>query len=89
MHLFDFWLVFHWKPAMRYLLALNCAQIQAFRLSFRGTAYYSFAVALHPRGELFITFTTITSFSTLVGLPASVLGYELSERIGWRNAIRL
>ena len=74
---------------MGYVLALNCAQIQAFRLSFRGMAYFSFAVALHPRGELFITFTNITSFSTLVGLPASVLGYELSRRIGWHNAIRL
>ena len=89
MHLFDFRPVFQCKPAIGYVLALNGVQIQAFRLSFRIMAYFSFAVALHPRGKLFITFTTITAFFALVGLPASVLGYELSRRIGWHKAIRL
>ena len=88
-HLLDFRPIFQCKPAIGYVLAYTVHNFELFAFRSWIVAYLSFAVALHPGEKLFIASTAITAISTLVGLPASVLGNELSRRIGRHKAITL
>ena len=88
-HLLDFRPVFRCKPAVGYILAYTVHNFELFAFRSWIVAYLGFAVTLHPGEDLLITASAITAISTLVGLPASVLGNELAQLIGRHKAITL
>ncbi len=88
-HLLDFRPVLHCKPAVGYILAYTVHNFELFAFRSWIVAYLGFAVTLHPGESLLITASAIAAISTLVGLPASLLGNELARLIGRHKAITL
>jgi MFS family permease len=86
-HLLDFRPVFRCRPAMGYVLAYTVHNFELFAFRSWIVAYLAFALVRHPGESLIVAATTIAAASNIVGLPASILGNELSRRIGRHKAI--
>ena len=88
-HLLDFRPVFRCRPAMGYVLAYTVHNFELFAFRAWVVAFLAFAVTRHPGESLIVAATTIAAASNIVGTPASVIGNEISRRIGRRRAITI
>jgi len=88
-HLLDFRPVFRCREAMGYVLAYTVHNFELFAFRSWVVAFLAFALTRHPGESLIVAATTIAATSNIVGMPASVLGNELSRRVGRRKAIAI
>tara|TARA_E500000331_G_scaffold344200_1_gene380127 strand:+ start:2359 stop:3531 length:1173 start_codon:yes stop_codon:yes gene_type:complete len=88
-HLLDFRPVFNCKPAMGYVLAYTVHNFELFAFRSWIVSFLAFVATRNINEDFIITTTTIAACANLVGLPASILGNELSLRIGRHRAISI
>ncbi|MEK9753917.1 MAG: MFS transporter [Rhodospirillaceae bacterium] len=88
-HLLDFRPVFRCRAAMGYVLAYTVHNFELFAFRSWIVAFLAFAATRHPGESLIVAATTIAAATNIVGTPASVIGNEISRRIGRRKAITL
>lgn len=86
-HLLDFRPVLRCRPAMGYVLAYTAHNFELFNLRSWMVAYLIFAQDLVQPGYEMWSATAAATFITLLGLPSSVIGNELSNRFGRRPVI--
>ncbi|MBT7942342.1 MAG: MFS transporter, partial [Alphaproteobacteria bacterium] len=92
-HLLDFRPVLRCRAAMGYVLAYTAHNFELFALRSWIVAYLVFAAATGPQ-DGFLTLevwsaTAIAAVTNLLGMPSSVLGNELSRRIGRHRTITI
>ncbi|MBC8338063.1 MAG: MFS transporter [Rhodospirillales bacterium] len=92
-HLLDFRPVLRCRAAMGYVLAYTAHNFELFALRSWIVAYLVFAAATGPQ-DGFLTLeiwsaTAIAASINLLGMPSSVLGNELSRRIGRHRTITI
>ena len=85
-HLLDFRPVLKCRAAMGYVLAYTAHNFELFNLRSWMVAYLVFAQGLVKPGYEMWSATAAATFVTLLGLPSSVIGNELSNRFG-RNRV--
>ncbi len=88
-HLLDFRPVLTCRPAMGYVLAYAAHNFELFNLRSWMVAYLVFAQGFGGAGADFWSATAIATWVTVLGLPASVIGNELSNRYGRNRVITL
>jgi MFS family permease len=88
-HLLDFRPVFRCRAAMGYVLAYTAHNFELFALRSWIVAYLVFAAAAGPGTTAAWSATAIAAFINLLGMPASILGNELSRRIGRHRTITI
>jgi len=88
-HLLDFRPVLRCKPAMAYVLAYTVHNFELFAYRSWMVAFLVYAASTRPDQGMLIAATTWAAIANLFGLPASVLGNELSRRIGRHRAITI
>lgn len=88
-HLLDFRPVLNHRPAMGYVWAYAAHNFELFNLRSWMVAYLVFAAGLLPVGGELWSATAIATGVTLLGLPSSVIGNELSNRYGRNKVISL
>ena len=88
-HLLDFRPVLRCRAAMGYVLAYTAHNFELFVFRSWGVTYLVFAAATGPGDSLGWSATAIAAVINLLGLPASVLGNELSRRFGRHRIITL
>ena len=88
-HLLDFRPVFRCRAAMGYVLAYTAHNFELFAFRAWGVTYLVFAAATGPTGNMGWSATAIVAVINLLGLPSSVLGNELSRRIGRHRTITM
>ncbi len=88
-HLLDFRPVFRCGPAMAYVLAYTLHNFELFAYRSWAVAYLVFAGTLHPEFGLAAIAPAVAAVSVLLGVPASILGNELSRAIGRHRAVTL
>jgi len=88
-HLLDFRPVFQCRAAMGYVLAYTAHNFELFVFRTWGVTYLVFAAATGPGDTLGLSATAIAALINLLGLPSSVLGNELSRRIGRHRTITM
>ncbi len=88
-HLLDFRPVLRSRAAMGYVLAYTAHNFELFAFRTWGVTYLVFAAATGPTGNMGWSATAIVAVINLLGLPSSVLGNELSRRIGRHRTITL
>ena len=86
-HLLDFRPVLKCRPAMGYVLAYTAHNFELFNLRSWMVAYLVFAQGLMRPGYEMWSATAVATFVTLLGLPSSVIGNELSNRFGRHRVI--
>ena len=80
--LLDFRPVLGCRPAMGYVFAYTIHNFELFAMRSWIVAYLVFAQGLQPGGGAGWNATAIAAAVSLVGMPASVIGNEVAERIG-------
>ncbi len=88
-HLLDFRPVLRCRAAMGYVLAYTAHNFELYTLRSWLVTYLVFAAATGPGDGLAWSATTIVAVINLFCLPASVLGNELSRRIGRHRTITI
>jgi len=88
-HLLDFRPVLRCKPAMAYVLAYTVHNFELFAYRSWMVAFLVYAASINPDQGTILAATTWAAIANLLGLPASVLGNELSRRIGRHRAITI
>jgi len=88
-HLLDFRPVLRCRAAMGYVLAYTAHNFELFAFRSWIVAYLVFAGAAGPGTSAVFSATAIAAFINLLGMPASVLGNELSRRIGRHRTITI
>ena len=88
-HFLDFRPVLRCRAAMGYVLAYTAHNFELFALRSWIVTYLVFAAATGPGGEAAWSATAIAAVITLLGMPSSVLGNELSRRIGRHRTITM
>jgi len=88
-HLLDFRPVLRCKPAMAYVLAYTVHNFELFACRSWMVAFLVYAASTNPNQGTILAATTWAAIANLLGLPASVLGNELSRRIGRHRAITI
>lgn len=88
-HLLDFRPVLRCRAAMAYVLAYTAHNFELFALRSWLVAFLVFAAATHPGFTPPASAATITAVAILLGPIGSVLGNELSQRIGRPRAVSL
>ena len=87
--LLDFRPVFANRRAVGYILAYSLHTWETFVLLGWVVAFLSFAASLQPDGAAAWNITLLGAIVTLVAMPASVLGNELSIRFGRRRTVSI
>ncbi len=87
--LFDFRPVLRNRPAMAYVIAYSAHNWELFALRTWLVAFLAYSQTLQPAGALGTGWstTTLAALITVLGLPASVLGNEASQRFGRRRVV--
>jgi len=88
-HLLDFRPVLKCRAAMGYVLAYTAHNFELFNLRSWMVAYLVFAQGLVEPGYEMWSATAAATFVTLLGLPSSVIGNELSNRFGRQRVISI
>ncbi len=88
-HLLDFRPVLRCRAAMGYVLAYTAHNFELFAFRSWIVTYLVFAAATGPGDTLGLSATAIAALINLLGLPSSVLGNELSRRIGRHRTITM
>jgi len=88
-HLLDFRPVLKCRAAMGYVLAYTAHNFELFNLRSWMVAYLVFAQGLVEPGYEMWSATAAATFVTLLGLPSSVIGNELSNRFGRQRVITI
>jgi len=88
-HLLDFRPVLRCRAAMGYVLAYTAHNFENFAFRSWIVTYLVFAAATGPGDGMAWSATTIVAVINLLGMPASVLGNELSRCIGRHRAITI
>lgn len=88
-HPLDFRPVLTCKPAMAYVLAYTVHNFELFAFRSWMVAFLVYSASTQPGQSLFISVTSWAAVSNILSLPASVLGNELSKRIGRHKAITI
>ena len=88
-HLLDFRPVLRCRAAMGYVLAYTVHNFELFAYRSWMVAFLVFAASTHPGQGMLLSATAWAAIANLVGLPSSVLGNELSRRIGRPRAITI
>ncbi len=88
-HPLDFRPVLSCKPAMAYVLAYTVHNFELFAYRSWLVAFLVYSASTQAEPSLLISATAWAALANLFGLPASVLGNELSKRIGRHKAITL
>lgn len=88
-HLLDFRPVLKCRAAMGYVLAYTAHNFELFAFRSWIVAYLVFAAAAGPGTSGIWSATAIAAFINLLGMPSSVLGNELSQRIGRHRTITI
>ena len=88
-HLLDFRPVLRCRAAMGYVLAYTAHNYELFAFRSWIVAYLVFAAATGPGTTTAWSATAIAAFINLLGMPASILGNELSRRIGRHRTITI
>jgi MFS family permease len=86
-HLLDFRPVLKCRAAMGYVWAYTAHNFELFNLRSWMVAYLVFAQGLVEPGYEMWSATAAATFVTLLGLPASVIGNEFSNRFGRQRVI--
>lgn len=86
-NLLDFRPVFRNRAAMGYILAYtaHCFELSAFRSWL--VAFMAFVAMRHGDGGGFFSPTLVATLVTLIGLPASIFGNEISIRFGRQRMV--
>ena len=88
-HLLDFRPVLRCRAAMGYVLAYTAHNFELFAFRSWIVTYLVFAAATGPGTTTTWSATAIAAFINLLGMPSSVLGNELSRRIGRHRTITI
>ena len=80
--LLDFRPVLRCRPAMGYVFAYTIHNFELFAFRSWIVAYLVFAQALQPGGGAGWSATALVAVVILAGVPASILGNELAEKVG-------
>ncbi len=88
-HLLDFRPVLKCRPAMGYVLAYTVHNFELFVYRSWMVTFLFFAASTHPGQGTLLSATAWAALANLLGLPSSVLGNEMSRRIGRHRAITL
>ena len=88
-HPLDFRPVLKSKPAMAYVLAYTVHNFELFAYRSWIVAFLAYSASTQPGQNLFLSATAWAAVANLTALPASVLGNELSRRIGRHKAITI
>ncbi|MEE8350630.1 MAG: MFS transporter [Rhodospirillales bacterium] len=88
-HLLDFRPVLRCRAAMGYVLAYTAHNFELFALRSWIVTFLVFAAATGPGGEGAWSATAIAATINLLGMPSSVLGNEISRRIGRHKTITI
>jgi len=88
-HLLDFRPVLRCKPAMAYVMAYTVHNFELFAYRSWVVTFLIYSAGTNPGQTLIISATAWAAVFNLFGLPASVLGNELSRRIGRHRAITI
>lgn len=88
-HLLDFRPVLRCRAAMGYVFAYAVHNFELFAYRSWMVAFLVFAAATHPGQGMLLSATAWAAIANLFGLPSSVLGNELSRRIGRHRAITI
>ncbi len=88
-HPLDFRPVLTCKPAMAYVLAYTVHNFELFAYRSWMVAFLTYSLSTNPGQSLWIAVTAWAAVANLTALPASVLGNELSRRIGRHKAITI
>ncbi len=81
--------VFKSKAAMAYVLAYAAHMWELFAVRSWIVAFLAFSIELNPRGAPVWSATQVAFVVSLVGLPSSIAGNELSRRFGRRKVITI
>jgi len=88
-HLLDFRPVLQCRRAMGYVYAYAAHNFELFNLRSWMVAYFVFAGTLRPDNDWAVSATAMATMVTLLGLPSSVIGNELSTKFGRNRVIRI
>jgi MFS family permease len=88
-HPLDFRPVLKHKPAMAYVLAYTVHNFELFAYRSWLVAFLAYSASTQPGQNLLFSATAWAAISNIFALPASVLGNELSRRIGRHKAITI
>ncbi len=88
-HLLDFRPVLRCRAAMGYVLAYTVHNFELFVYRSWMVTFLVFAAATRPGQGMLLSATAWVAIANLFGLPSSVLGNELSRRIGRHRAIMI
>lgn len=88
-HLLDFRPVLTCKPAMAYVLAYTVHNFELFAYRSWMVAFLVYSASLHTGQSMVLSATAWAALANIFALPASVMGNELSKRIGRHKAITL
>jgi len=87
--LLDFRPVLRSREAMGYVLAYTVHNFELFAFRSWMVAFFVYSASTHANQTLILSATAWAAISSLLGLPFSVLGNELSKRIGRHRAITI
>jgi MFS family permease len=85
----DFKVVFRSRPAMAYVLGYTAHMWELFSLRSWIVAFLVFSIHMQPANAFTWSATQIAFLVTLIGLPASISGNELSRKFGRRRVITI
>jgi MFS family permease len=83
----DFKVVFGSRPAMAYVFGYAAHMWELFSLRSWIVAFLAFSIQLQPAGAFTWSPTQIAFLVSLIGLPASIGGNELSRKYGRRKVV--
>ncbi len=86
-HPLDFTPILKNKPAMAYVMAYTVHNFELFAYRSWLVAFLAYSASTSPGQNLVFSVTTWAAIANIFALPASVLGNELSRRIGRHKAI--
>lgn len=85
--LLDFRPVLRNREALGYVLAYGAHGFELFALRSWTTAFLAYVLSRSPGGDAALGITAAAAVSTLIGLPASLLGNELALRFGRQRVV--
>ncbi len=88
-HPLDFTPILKNKPVMAYVLAYTVHNFELFAYRSWLVTFLAYSASTAPGQNLFFSITAWAAIANIVALPASVLGNELSQRIGRHKAITI
>jgi len=85
----DFTVVFRSRQAMGYILGYAAHMWELFSLRSWIVAFLAFSIQMQPAGAFTWRPTQIAFLVSLIGLPASIFGNELSRQFGRRRVVTI